>query len=140
VATCLNRFSGVHHDINKHNTISYRAFKHLKIKEFQNELMNTDFSLIKMQNNVDMSLKLFYDLINGMLSKRAPMMKQKHVSHPTQPGWFNEDINKSYVTERDQCPEGALTQNLRLTVPNKNTHILQYRSITNLEEFKKFTF
>ena len=37
--------------------------------------MNIDFSLIEMQNNVDMSLKLFYDLINGVLSKQAPMKR-----------------------------------------------------------------
>jgi len=96
---CLNRFSGVHCDVNKHNTISYRTFKHLKVEEFQNELMNIDFSLIEMQNNVDMSLKLFYDLINGVLSKQAPM-KRKRVRHPTQPGWFNKDIKKS-IRERD---------------------------------------
>ena len=96
---CLNRFSGVHRDVNKHNTISYRAFKHLKIEEFQNELMNIDFSLIEMQNNVDMSLNLFYDLINGVLSKQAPV-KRKRVRRPTQPGWFNEDIKKS-IRERD---------------------------------------
>ena len=27
---CLNRFAGVHRDVNKHNTISYRAFKAFK--------------------------------------------------------------------------------------------------------------
>ena len=96
---CLNRFSGVHRDVNKHNTLSYRAFKHLKEEEFQNELMNIDFSLIEMQNNVDMSLNLFYDLINGVLSKQAPM-KRKRVQRPTQPGWFNDDIKKS-IRERD---------------------------------------
>jgi len=45
--------------------------------------MNIDFSLIEMQNNVDMSLNLFFDLINGVLSKQAPM-KRKRVRRPTQ--------------------------------------------------------
>ena len=96
---CLNRFSGVHRHVNKHNTISYRAFEHLKVEEFQNELMNMDFSLIEMQNNVDMSLNLICDLINGVLSKQA-LMKRKRVRRPTQPGWFNEDIKKS-IRDRD---------------------------------------
>jgi len=46
-----------------------------------------------------MSLKLFYDLINCVLSKQAPM-KQKRVRRPIQPGLFKEDI-KTYIRERD---------------------------------------
>jgi len=81
---CLNRFSGVHRGVNKHNSISYRAFKHLNVEEFHNELMSIDFNLIEMQNTVNTSFKLFYDIINGVLSKQAPI-KQKCVQHPSQP-------------------------------------------------------
>ena len=52
-----------------------------------------------MQNNFDMSIKLFYDLINDVLSKQAPM-KRKGVRRSTQPGWFNQD-NKKSNRERD---------------------------------------
>ena len=53
--------------------------------------MTTDFNLIEQQSDNNGSLSLFYDLLNYVVSKHAPI-KQKRVRYVTQPGWFNEEI------------------------------------------------
>ena len=50
-------------------------------------------------------------------------------------GFRGEDVevNKSLVSERDQCPEGALTPNLNVEDPVKKTTLLQKILRTNFK-------
>jgi len=75
-----------------------QIFKKLNADYFKNDLMNIDFSLIERQNNVETSLKMFYEQILSVLSKHAPL-KQKRVRRQIQPGWFNDEIKRLYMKE-----------------------------------------
>jgi len=91
---CFTRFTGECKKTNEHKSITYRSFKHSSKEAFISDKMTTDFNLIEQQSDINGSLSLFYDLLNSVVSKHAPI-KQKRVRYVKQPGWFNEEIKNS---------------------------------------------
>jgi len=79
---------------NEHKSITYRSYKHFSKEAFISDILTTDFNLIEQQSDINGSLSMFYDLLNSVVSKHAPI-KQKRVRYITQPGWFNEEIKNS---------------------------------------------
>ena len=78
----------------KHTTIIYRCFKNFDIKDFQNDLNLANMWQIETIQDPNMSLFVFYEILNSILTKHAPL-KEKRVKHICQPQWFNEDIKEA---------------------------------------------
>ena len=58
------------------------------------------FDFIETINDPNMSLELFYSIINNVLSNHAPL-KTKRVKRDNQPTWLNEEIKRA-IFQRDK--------------------------------------
>ncbi len=86
---------------NSHTVIQYRSFKKFEKEAFQAELMFSGLDEIDSLSNSNDALKRFYEILNGILSKHAPV-KDKRVKRENQPDWFTEEII-SIINHRDKC-------------------------------------
>ncbi len=84
----------------KHEYIQYRSFKNFDEIKFRNTLASVKFSIIESMHNPNDQIGHFYNILNGILSKQAPI-KIKRVKQYTQPGWFNDEI-KEAIFERNK--------------------------------------
>ena len=71
--------------------------------------------MIENINNPNNALSLFYEIVNNILEKHAPI-KEKRVKRNVQPGWFTDEI-KHITNERDKC--------------HKNKNFIQYKILRN---------
>lgn len=84
-----------------HKIITYRSFKKFREENFQRDLMLSNLNCIEAIANPNTALNVFYNILNNVLSKHAPI-KRKRIKYKTQPEWFNNDI-RTLILERDIC-------------------------------------
>lgn len=85
---------------NKHHLIKYRSFKNLNEQAFLNDILQTDWSPIFQENDVNISLQYFIDKFTIIIDKHAPQ-KQHRVKKAHQPEWINGEILDAMI-ERDR--------------------------------------
>ena len=95
--------------------INYRSFKNFNEDHFKQDLAHSNVHLIENINNPNNALSLFYEIVNNILEKHAPI-KEKRVKRNVQPGWFTDEI-KHIINERDKC--------------HKNKNFIQYKILIN---------
>ena len=84
-----------------HIVIKYRSFKKFNETAFQSDLLNSDLEYLETVIDPNDALNVFYDILNIILSKHAPI-KEKRVKHKHQVDWFTAEV-KSNILERDYC-------------------------------------
>ena len=87
----MTRKEQVCHKKHTHTTISYRNFKKFDEKSFVNDLSKAPFHFIEYENDPSVCLQLWYDLLNSVLDKHAPIVS-KRVKKDVQPAWYTSDI------------------------------------------------
>ncbi|CAG2184882.1 unnamed protein product [Mytilus edulis] len=88
---CLTRKEVNKDKKNSHSTITYRNFKKFDQNEFLLDLQSTPFYKIEFEDNPSVCLQLFYDMLNKVLDKHAPVV-EKRVKKDRQPDWYNSEI------------------------------------------------
>ena len=88
---CLTRKEVNKDKKNSHSTITYRNFKKFDQNEFLLDLQSTPFYKIEFEDNPSVCLQLFYDMLNKVLDKHAPVV-EKRVKKERQPDWYNSEI------------------------------------------------
>ena len=84
----------------KHTVIKYRSFKKFNENNFRSDLLCSGLENVETITDPNAALYLFYNILNGVLSKHAPI-KEKRIKRTHQPGWFNNNI-KQLIHERDR--------------------------------------
>ena len=112
---CITRYTGNKTCNNDHKAINYRSFKNFNEDHFKQDLAHSNVHLIENINNPNNALSLFYEIVNNILEKHAPI-KEKRVKRNVQPGWFTDEI-KHIINERDKC--------------HKNKNFIQYKILRN---------
>ena len=82
-----------------HTTVEYRSFKKFDENAFIHDLHLAPFGLVIQENDVNVALSAWYDILNPIIDKHAPVRKRR-VKHPEIPAWMNQDITKA-MEERD---------------------------------------
>ncbi|XP_052098465.1 uncharacterized protein LOC127733162 [Mytilus californianus] len=88
---CLTRKEVNKDKKNTHSTITYRNFKKFDQYEFLLDLQSTPFYKIEFEDNPSVCFQLFYDMLNKVLNKHAPVV-EKRVKNDRQPDWYNSEI------------------------------------------------
>jgi len=89
---CLLRSMNFHISKDSKNTvIKYRSFKTFNGNNFRSDLLCSGLENVETVTDPNAALYLFYNILNGVLSKHAPI-KEKRIKRTHQPGWFNNDI------------------------------------------------
>ena len=98
---CLLRSMNFHiSKDSKHTVIKYRSFKKFNENNFRSDLLCSGLENVETITDPNAALYLFYNILNGVLSKHAPI-KEKRIKRTHQPGWFNNNI-KQLINERDR--------------------------------------
>jgi len=84
----------------KHTVIKYRLFNTFNENNFRSDLLCSGLENVETITDQNSALYLFYIILNGVLSKHAPI-KEKRIKRTHQPGWFNNNI-KQIIHERDR--------------------------------------
>ena len=69
---------------NSHKTIKYRSFKSFNENEFLQDLSAVPWSEIELLENVDTMLDVWYDFLNDVIDKHAPI-KTHRIKNEVQP-------------------------------------------------------
>lgn len=77
-----------------HNAMRYRSFKRFDLIKFQHDLSMCNFGIIETISNPDLSLQLFYDILNNTLNRHAPI-KEKRIKRACQPPWFDDEVKEA---------------------------------------------
>lgn len=83
-----------------HKVIRYRCFKRFEVNSFKEDLRNVNINLVETCPTPNDSLQYFYNVLNRVLNKHAPM-KEKRVKRDHQPKWFDSEV-KEAIHKRDQ--------------------------------------
>ncbi len=83
--------------------ITYRNFKNFCENNFLLDLQSVPFNTIEYESVPSDCLTLFYDILNAVLDKHAPIVT-KRVKRDNQPDWYNSDIIYA-GNMRDKCNE-----------------------------------
>lgn len=74
-----------------HKVIRYRCFKNFDKMLFCHDLAASDLWVIDTISEPNQSLQTFYDILNAILNKHAPV-KLKRVKHETKPPWITDEV------------------------------------------------
>ena len=98
---CVTRkFNSRHTKTNSHSVLKYRSFKNFQLIKFQRDLSLSPLNLLETEEDPDKALYSFYEILNDVLSRHAPI-KHKRIKSYHLPNWFSAEIKKA-MYERDR--------------------------------------
>ena len=87
----MTRKESIYHKKHTHTTISYRNFSKFDENAFLDDLSKAPFHTVEYENDPSLCIQLWYDILNKVLDKHAPVVS-KRVKKDVQPEWYNKEI------------------------------------------------
>jgi hypothetical protein len=88
---CMTRSEQISVKKDTHISIDYRNYKTFVESEFLKDLSYAPFNKVEYVDDPNDALKIWYNLLNAILNKHAPIVT-KRVKRDKQPEWYNTEV------------------------------------------------